>query len=606
MPPMPKLQVSVGNWRSLLSDALLILTIVIHVLTLSTPLVRASQTYLPLGRENSALQGQTKDVAVTSIVQIGPPFANEGDTVTIQVGIVNNGSSEETFSVSLHDDTENKAIASKEITLDANSSTTASLDWDTNGASGGPPPPGPPTPGTIHSLTATAVLEGDSNSSNNSLSLLPGIWIIAAPEASEITFPEPLEIPQAKYGEELPLDVPLVQTESVALSSTFVGPVQGMNSLEASNASIQTEGKMLSSVFKGPVDADNDSELEDPNIGTEGGKLSEIFNAGIQSKVTENLANPNIETVSELLTRILSDNTDARVDEFLLKPGIDTEIAPLTSIQVDDADSDSLSSLSDPDLQTEAELLTEIFYSEIEGNRNQMLSVPAILTDALPLAEIMSDITQDRVLKVFSAPAIETEAMGLTEMFVSPLSAMSTLGSNRPDINTSAIPLSVIFPGSVQARLAHSIRETEVATKPDPLSRLHVFGGAVTYQPGQAMARPLVKTTINGTIRGRIRLQNLSGGLGAYVTIGDEVTFADREGRFEASAPTETFDLYIGAPGHIPVVITGITLDSRASLEIPEVTLLFGDANGDGVVNIYDLAVAAFNYGETIRTVPAP
>ena len=119
------------------------------------------------------------------------------------------------------------------------------------------------------------------------------------------------------------------------------------------------------------------------------------------------------------------------------------------------------------------------------------------------------------------------------------------------------------------------------------------------------MARPLVKTTINGTITGRIKLHNDSSSLGAYVSLGDEVTFADRDGRFEAPVPTETLDLYIGAPGHIPVVITGITLDSRESLEIPEVTLLFGDANGDGVVDIYDLAVAAFNYGETIRTMSA-
>ncbi len=606
MPLMPRLRVSAGNWRNYLSTALLISAFTIYVLTLPTSLVRASQTSIPPGHDTSVLQGETKDVAVTSIIQMGPPSANEGDTVTIQIGVVNNGSGEETFSVSLHDNTENKPIASKEITLDASSSTTASLDWDTCGASGGPPPPGPPTPGTIHSLTATAVLEGDSDSSNNSLSLLPGIWIIAAPEAPEIAFPEHLEIPQAKYGEELPLAVPLVQTESVALSSTFVGPVQGMKSLEASNALIQTEGEALSSVFKGPVDADDDLDLKDPDIGTLGSKLSEIFSAGVQTKVNDNFANPNIETISELLTRILSDNADARVDQFLLRPGIDAEIAPLTSIQIDDADSDSLSTLSGPDLQTEADPLTDIFSSEIEGNRTQMLSVPAILTDALPLAEIMSDITQDRVLNVFLAPTIETEAMSLTELFISPLTVMSTLGSKRPDINTSAIPLSVIFSGSVEARLANSIRKPEVSTEADPLSRLHVFGGAATYQPGQAMARPLVETTIDGTIRGRIKLQNDSNSLGAYVTIGDEVTFADRDGRFEAPAPTETFDLYIGAPGHIPVLINGFTLDSRESLEIPEVTLLFGDANSDGVVNIYDLAVAAFNYGETIRTVPAP
>ena len=58
-------------------------------------------------------------------------------------------------------------------------------------------------------------------------------------------------------------------------------------------------------------------------------------------------------------------------------------------------------------------------------------------------------------------------------------------------------------------------------------------------------------------------------------------------------------------PLRLSTFISG-RLDSGESLAIPEVTLLFGDGNGDGIVNIYDLAVAAFNYGESVRTLKAP
>ena len=590
------------NLKKSLSFWLLFLASLVYGLALSATVVQSYHVPINPGLDTFILQGETRDVGVSSIVQVGPPFANEGDTVTIQVGVVNNGTGEEAFSVNLHDNTENKAIDSREITLAASSSTTLSFEWDTRGASGGPAPPGPPTPGTIHVLTASAVLEGDTDSSNNFLSLLPGIWIIAAPKAPEITFPEPLEIPQAELRTELPSEVPLIQTERVALSSTFVGPVQGLRMLKVSDASIQTEEKALSGLFNGPVDGSLNISMEDPNLGTQGKELSNVFTAGVQSKVIDNFANPNIETTPELLTRILADNTEARADKFLVKPGIDTEIAPLTRILIDDVDNDSLSTFASPPLQTQAEPLTDIFYSEIEANHNQFLSVPAIITYPLPLTEIISVLTQGRVLNTLSTPAIDTGAIGLTDLFISPLTAKSIRGSSGSDIDTSAVPLSIIYPGSVQARLAHSIRKPEVVTEPVPLSRPHVFGGAVTYQSGQALARPFAGATITG----RIKLQSVSSSLGSYMTIGDKVTFADRDGRFEASAPTETFDLYIRAPGHIPVIVPDITLDSGESLAIPEVTLLFGDGNGDGIVNIYDLAVAAFNYGESVRTLKAP
>ena len=118
--------------------------------------------------QKPAPQGSGKDVAVTSVALAvyGPPFVYEGATVAIAVGVSNNGDSEETFDLELRDDTDNNSIDSQQVTLAGGASKTVNIDWDTTGATSSPPPT--PTPGAIHTLTATATLSGDTNESNNS------------------------------------------------------------------------------------------------------------------------------------------------------------------------------------------------------------------------------------------------------------------------------------------------------------------------------------------------------------------------------------------------------------------------------------------------------
>ena len=42
------------------------------------------------------------------------------------------------------------------------------------------------------------------------------------------------------------------------------------------------------------------------------------------------------------------------------------------------------------------------------------------------------------------------------------------------------------------------------------------------------------------------------------------------------------------------------------TLVLPELTLRFGDGNGDGVIDILDLSMAADNFGDTIKEVTVP
>ena len=118
------------------------------------------------------------DVAVTEIVPDLPagqlPAVTEGDKVTINVTVENNGTEAVTFTLTLTDDTDNKEIGTRTETLEASTSDTFGFNWNTTGASyedDQPPPDARP-----HSLTATAILDTDTNPDNNAFTTgtMPG------------------------------------------------------------------------------------------------------------------------------------------------------------------------------------------------------------------------------------------------------------------------------------------------------------------------------------------------------------------------------------------------------------------------------------------------
>ena len=117
---------------------------------------------------------------------------------------------------------------------------------------------------------------------------------------------------------------------------------------------------------------------------------------------------------------------------------------------------------------------------------------------------------------------------------------------------------------------------------------------------------PILLLAEAGTISGHIRLQGRDNSLGSYVDTGGEITFADRQGNFVAQQPTESFDLTIAAPGYLSVTFRNIAPDPEGVLMVPPVTLPFGDGDGNGVVDIYDIALAATNFGENAETATIP
>ena len=172
----------------------------------------------------------------------------------------------------------------------------------------------------------------------------------------------------------------------------------------------------------------------------------------------------------------------------------------------------------------------------------------------------------------------------------------------RPDIATASTTLTAPFIGSAQAQLSKSMTQPSLTTAAGAQQELFIGGAAVSYQSGRGFLNPFRR----GEVRGQVQLQSRDSSLGGYVQIGREVYFLEAGGAFRAAAPSGFQDIYIRAPGYVPVLIRRVNINPGELLTIPELTLPFGDANGDGRVDILDLSIAAGNFGSTLRRLPPP
>ena len=533
-------------------------------LALSSPVALGNQRIGDLRASLLELQGN-RDVALTSIEQVGPPFAHQGNTVTIALGITNNGSQEETFNVSLHDDTDGVAIGVSEVTVPAKGSLSLDFRWDTSGATGGPPPPGPPTPGTIHVLTASADLDGDTSPGNNSISLLPGIWIIAAPTNDEVTFPNGDAEPQASYGKGEELDRPGLDVSVLPLNSLFIGYLEAFGRF--------------------PVTS--------PDIATTAAGLVEVFNTVTTGSATADLSPPGIGTVIELPVRILYDALLAGVELPLLAPAIATAGEPAGYVLVENLGPRLGEPLTVPGIGASRRPLAGIFTGPSSASSRHRLRAPALVTEAPDTAKILSSVTDATSGGGFSRPAVGTPADSLESLYSVPVSADAYGGLAETPLGTIAEPSTEVLPVGAQSDSNLPSGRPRVGAKPSPLATTFISKGTVTHSANLVMAGPFDAVTVRGTID----LEGRGSSLGSYVETGDEVIFANEEGKFEATLPEGAYTIALKAPGYLPLTMETGKLAGGDTLTLPPVTLYFGDVNEDEVIDIFDLTVAARNFG---------
>ncbi len=548
------------NQVAALPRVILITALAFLAILLASP---ASTTTARAGRAppDGALPGYapqevTRDVAVTSIARAEhkPPFAHQGEEVTINVGVANQGNAAETFLVTLHDPTDAVEIGQQTVTLAAGSSQIIAFLWNTAGATGGPPPPGPPAPGSIHSLTATATLAGDSDSGNDSMTFMPGFWIIAVAQPPGITIGD--AIPQARYGEDLSLNLPSAGTKPVEATGLFLSPVAGRLDATLTSPDIGTRSAGLNNLFLSPVPGRLDGALENPGIDTQARPLARILLDPAETHLARRLAGPGIDTAAEPLSRVLPSWVEAPQAAYGIHrspaaPSVDTGAAPLTHIFLKPGPVKASGELANPAITTGIEPSTQILIDRLQ--------IPQARYDAgRPLA----------------GPSIGTRPEALTQTFVSPASP----------------------------REIRSMEPATIETRGEPREEIFVGSTAASFQPGRSLQDPFTR----GEIAGKVNLQQRDSSLGAYLQVADEIHFVAADGTFRVEAPSGVMDIYIRAPGYLSVFIPGATINSGELLTVPELTLPFGDANGDGRIDILDLSIAAGNFGAANRQLPAP
>ena len=181
--------------------------------------------------------------------------------------------------------------------------------------------------------------------------------------------------------------------------------------------------------------------------------------------------------------------------------------------------------------------------------------------------------------------------------------------------------------GFPDASFGGTLAAAPVETTPSLVTRFLIFGG---FAKGYKTSSPVIETSLVphdklfttnaqatfgsglqnpfelGEIRVTVHLEERPNSLGAYVMVGSQTFFAGVNGNCRIVVPSGVYDLAIQAPGYVSARIPGLRLGIGEAVTVPELTLPFGDANGDGQIDILDLSVAAGNFGATMQEISLP
>ena len=175
-------------------------------------------------------------------------------------------------------------------------------------------------------------------------------------------------------------------------------------------------------------------------------------------------------------------------------------------------------------------------------------------------------------------------------------------GLISPDATTASIPSTKIFLGNHDASLSSPLNLVALGTQAAGLESFFLANADAEFGPEVALRNPFLQ----GQLRGLTRLEGRPNSWGVMVQVGDVAHRVERDGRFNLLLPEGTYDISIWSPGYIAVNLPNVAIQSGQVLTVPELTLPFGDANGDGRIDILDLSMAAGNLGATVQELELP
>lgn len=195
---------------------------------------------------------------------------------------------------------------------------------------------------------------------------------------------------------------------------------------------------------------------------------------------------------------------------------------------------------------------------------------------------------------------IPTEGVDTSAQFTSVVEQTLALTHVPADITTEGVVLSTTFASSVNRSLSQGLDPTDVPAGQTPLSSPLQSG------VGQTMSLELGASLLAALARVHSESVHIQGGSGstwAFLLVGDQVHFVSEDGSFDFLIVPGIYSMEIKAPGYLAVNIVStsgsdVALNAGDGITIPELTLVYGDANGAGSVDMRDLSVGASNMSQ--------
>ena len=531
-----------------------------------------------------------KDVAVTAIsLPAGP--VDGGDIVDVEVTVENKGTETVSVTLAVVDTQGLTQIAEKEIEdLASGESVTETVPWDSSGATTG-----------MHHIQATATVKDEETAQlgNNSLVSENSIAVIARP-AKDVAVTQ-VDVPAG----------PVTQGDQVSVTVT----VENLGAEDASSVSV-TLLDTLDMKLAGPktvasIAAGDSSEVTlswDTSSASAG---DHTLKAAAILDGDENNDNDSLDADTSITVKARPAK-DIAVTAISLPAGpVDGGAIVDVEVTVENKGTETVSvTLAVVDTQG----LTQIAEKEIED-----LASGESVTETVPWDSSGATTGMHHIQATATVKDEETAQLGnnslVSENSIAVVLYQLTLGDPQklPDaffgrkmvsagVETNAEPLPDIVTFESGAEAVSALSPPPITTSPVLLEALFAANSQASFGSGFDLQNPFEL----GHIRGVIRLEERESSIGAHVIVGGQTFFAQEDGAFDATLPMGNYEMEIRAPGYVSVRITGIRLGIGGEVTIRELTLPFGDANGDGRIDIFDLSIAAGNFGATAKKYSLP
>lgn len=121
-----------------------------------------------------------------------------------------------------------------------------------------------------------------------------------------------------------------------------------------------------------------------------------------------------------------------------------------------------------------------------------------------------------------------------------------------------------------------------------------VRAASVAKMAAEGTSRTIQST---GTIEGRITLQGRKHHAGITLRAnGAPVGTTDATGAFSLTVAAGYYTVQASHPGYVSIKVTGVSVPAGRTVRLPTTSLLGGDTNNDGNVDLYDVVRCVINF----------